>query len=279
MRDTTLTDDDSDTAFQIDDPINGSGQIKYVGQVEIQRADGSGSVNMPVLARGDLPYVPGFIVYYPANTEPSDFDFPPTIDPETVDTSSDFPVCFLPGTRIATPQGGRAVETLAPGDQILTADGRTVAICFVGRQTVLTAFAPPERLMPVRLAAGCLGEGMPVRDLTLTSDHALLIDGVLAQAGALVNGTTITRVPLAEFDGQYTVYHIETDAHEVILAEGAPAETFIDNVSRRVFDNFNEFTARYGAPGQMVELDYPRACSVRQLPAAIKTRLGLHQVA
>ena len=117
---------------------------------------------------------------------------------------------------------------------------------------------------------------MPHSDLTVTADHAILIDGILCEAGALVNGTTIARVPLAEFCDSYTVYHVETEAHEIILANGAPSETFVDNVSRRAFDNHAEFEALHGEnPQEMRELTYPRAANARHLPARIKNRLGI----
>ena len=102
------------------------------------------------------------------------------------------------------------------------------------------------------------------------------MDGVLCEAGALVNGTTITRVPLSEFGESYTVYHVETEAHEIILANGAPAETFVDNASRRAFDNYAEFEALYGEnPPEMPELPHPRAANSRQLPKRIRIRFGL----
>ena len=117
---------------------------------------------------------------------------------------------------------------------------------------------------------------MPHSDLIVTADHAMLVDGVLCQASALANGKTITRVPLSEFGDTYAVYHVETDAHEIILANGAPAETFVDNVSRRAFDNYAEFEALFGEyPQEMKELPHPRAANVRQLPARIKCRLGI----
>jgi hypothetical protein len=77
----------------------------------------------------------------------------------------------------------------------------------------------------------------------------------------------------------YTVYHIETEEHEIILANGAPAETFIDNVSRRAFDNYAEFEALYGDVPEMQELPYPRAMSARQVPAHIQQSLAGKQVA
>ena len=103
----------------------------------------------------------------------------------------------------------------------------------------------------------------------------MLVDGVLCEAGALVNGTTITHVPLSEFGESYTVYHVETEAHEIILANGAPTETFVDNVSRRAFDNFAQFERLHGETPEMKELSYPRASNVRHLPARIKRRLGI----
>jgi hypothetical protein len=125
----------------------------------------------------------------------------------------------------------------------------------------------------VRISAGALGPGQPHRDLTVTADHGMLVEGVLCHAGALVNGTTISRVPRSEHSAGITVYHIETDSHEIILANGAPAETFIDNASRRGFDNFAEFEALYGEVPEMEELPYPRAMSARQVPLGIRTLL------
>jgi O-antigen biosynthesis protein len=38
---------------------------------------------------------------------------------------------------------------------------------------------------------------------------------------------------------------LEFDAHAVIFAEGAPAESFVDDESREMFDNAAEFRRRY----------------------------------
>ena len=186
--------------------------------------------------------------------------------------------CFLPGTLVATPAGERMVEDLAAGDMVLTAREDAVPLKWVGRSVVSTRFGPAGRLMPVRFASGSLGGQplLPHRDLTVTADHAVLVDGILCEAGALVNGTTITRAPLTELGESYTVYHVETDAHEIILANGAPAETFVDNASRKAFDNYAEFEALYGEhPPEMVELPHPRAANARQLPRRIRDRFGL----
>ncbi|MCB4768436.1 Hint domain-containing protein [Ancylobacter sp. Lp-2] len=196
-----------------------------------------------------------------------------TIGSVSANTGGSFTVCFLAGTHIATPGGECLVEDLAIGDLVLTMSGETRPVRWIGRQTVTRRFADPLRSYPIRVAAGALGESVPLRDLFLSPDHALMIDGVLAQAGALVNGTAITRVDTPE--ERFTYFHIELEDHALVLAEGAPAETFVDNVSRRRFDNYAEFAALYGDRDKACpEMDLPRVKSARQLPEAIRMRLA-----
>ncbi|GGC91681.1 hypothetical protein GCM10010994_56800 [Chelatococcus reniformis] len=190
-----------------------------------------------------------------------------------ITNSGEFVACFLAGTRIATPDGDVAVEDLVRGDLVLTADGRSRHILWIGRQAVAATFADPSTCYPVRIMAGALAEGVPVRDLYVSPDHALLVDDVLVQAGALVNGTTITRVEQPE--ERFTYYHIELEDHALVLAEGAPAETFVDNVTRRRFDNYAEYEALFGAcEARLPELELPRIKSARQLPRAVRERLA-----
>ena len=103
----------------------------------------------------------------------------------------------------------------------------------------------------------------------------MLIDGVICHAGALENKTTINKVPLDLMGERFTVFHIETDAHDMILANGAAAETFIDNTSRESFDNYAEYLALFGEPASCDDAPYPRAMSARQVPAFIRARLGI----
>lgn len=211
-------------------------------------------------------------LYIPHNGELSVDSFTSGMD-ATYDTDAAVANCFLTDTRIATPDGDVAVQDLKVGDLIRTEAGRDVAVKWVGRQTVMTRFGAAERLMPVRFAAGSLGNGLPHSDLTVTADHGMLLDGVICHAGALVNGTTIFQVPLAEMGAQYTVFHVETEEHEILVANGAMAESFIDNVSRTVFDNYAEFETLYGDVPEIAELPLPRAMSARQVPASVKARL------
>ena len=181
------------------------------------------------------------------------------------------PVCFYPGTLVATPSGERPVETLRAGDPVLTAGGEAKPIRWLGRQTVSTRFGDPLRVLPVRIMAGALGEGLPARDLLVSPDHALLVDGVLAQAGALVNGATVRRE--AAVPEVFTYWHVELADHALVLAEGVAAETFIDNVARLAFDNWDEHEAA-ADPAPMAEMAHPRAKSARQVPLATRRRLA-----
>jgi hypothetical protein len=178
----------------------------------------------------------------------------------------------MAGTKVATPDGEVDVETLKRGDLVLTHDGRTLPVSWLGIQTVSTRFADPLRVLPIRIKAGALGDNVPARDLLISPDHAVLVDGALLQAGALVNGTSIvreTRVPET-----FTYYHVEVDDHSLILAENTPAETFVDNVDRLNFDNWAEHLALYPEGKSINELPYPRAKAHRQVPVNIRVKLA-----
>ncbi|WP_323764546.1 Hint domain-containing protein [Marinovum sp.] len=194
-------------------------------------------------------------------------------------TASSTTECFVTGTRIATPAGEARVEDLKTGDEILTAASDTIAVKWIGVQRVFTAFRPPERLRPVRVSAGALGGGLPKRDLRLTADHGLVVDSLLINAGALVNGSTIDWASTEEMGEFYTVYHIETEAHDVILAEGTPAETYIDYIGRSHFHNYGEYLELYGEERTIAEMDLPRISAPRLVPASIRARLAAAQAA
>jgi hypothetical protein len=180
-------------------------------------------------------------------------------------------ICFLAGTLIRTPEGEVAVESLKHGDLVLTQDGRTVPVDWLGIQTVSLKFADKMRVLPIRIRAGALAENVPSRDLLVSPDHAILVDGALIHAGALINGTSIVRETNVPSTLMY--YHVEVEDHSLIMAENTPAETFVDNVDRLNFDNWAEHEALYPNGKQVNELPYPRAKSHRQVP--VRTRVML----
>jgi len=187
-------------------------------------------------------------------------------------TSSPLAVCFYAGTLIATPTGDRAVEALVPGDLVMASDGTARPLKWMWRQSMVTAFADPLRSLPVIVRAGSLADGLPVRDLIVSPDHALLIDGLLVHADALVNGSSVVR--MQDLPERFTYFHIELADHALVMAEGVAAETFVDNVTRRRFDNWAEYEATFGDAPAIDELDLPRVKSARQLPSALRVRLA-----
>jgi len=193
-------------------------------------------------------------------------------DTYTLNTGQSSTICFMAGTRIATPAGTTPIEELSTGDLVVTSDGSTLPILWIGRQTIVKTFADRFRTLPVRITAGALADGIPSTDLLVSPSHALLIDGILVEPGALVNGTTVRREE--NVPDRFVYYHIELATHDLVLAEGVPAETFVDNISREHFDNWAD--RQVADEGELAtgEMDLPRVKSVRQLPASIRARLA-----
>ncbi|MDR5858514.1 hypothetical protein FZZ93_04340 [Halomonas eurihalina] len=193
----------------------------------------------------------------------------------TVDfTEIEEPICFAEGTLIATPSGEIPVEKLQVGDVILSDKGKSVPVRWVGRQTLVKSRLA-ERMQPVQIDADALGHGLPHSDLTLTASHGMVLDGLIINASALVNGHSIRMVPLADLPSQYKVYHVETECHDVILANGAASETFIDYADRKTFDNYQEYLDLYGIERIVPEMSCPRISARRLVPKTIRDRLNI----
>jgi len=141
-----------------------------------------------------------------------------------------------------------------------------------GRQTVSTIFGDKQRVLPIRIKAGAIADNVPSRDLLISPDHAILIDGVLVQAAALLNDSSIVRE--SAVPSVFTYYHVEVEDHSLILAENTPAETFVDNVDRMRFDNWDEHLALYPEGKAIAELPYPRAKGLRQVPVNLRVQLA-----
>ena len=202
-------------------------------------------------------------IIVPIDPIPTNFRW---LDPSGVSIlrQQSFLVCFLTGTLIATPRGEVPVEDLSPGDLVLTADGRALPVLRMGRQDVVTPFLGSDAELPIEIAPGALADGIPSRPLRVTPAHGLLIDGVLVNAGALVNGTTIRRMTARELSQAFSVYHIETAEHVALLADGTPAESFVANVPDGLMTWQGEAPA---IPAE--EMAAPRAASRRQVPRRV----------
>jgi len=146
-------------------------------------------------------------------------------------------VCFLAGTRIETPDGAVAVETLAPGHHVRTLDRGPQPVRWIGRSSVCGL----GRLAPVCISAGALGND---RDLFLSPNHRVLVRSstaelwygqpeVLVPAKALVDGVRIRTVPILRAD----YLHIVLDDHQMVFSEGIATETlFTGTMTQDILD-------------------------------------------
>ena len=142
--------------------------------------------------------------------------------------------CFRAGTRIRTPLGEVPVEMLQAGDRVVSAFGGTAPVVWAGHRRIDCRRHPrPADVMPVRVRAGAFGPGQPGRDLWLSPDHAVHVDGVLIPIRYLVNGRSIATHRVAEV----AYHHIELAAHDVVFADGLPCESYLDTGNRAAFAN------------------------------------------
>ncbi len=163
--------------------------------------------------------------------------------------------CFAAGTRILTTRGEVPVEALAIGDRVVTPRNRSSRpIVWLGRRRVHCDRHPDRRLAdPVRVRAGAFGVA-PTRDLVLSPDHAIWFGGALVPVNLLIDGKTI----IQERRSTVTYHHVELDAHDIILAEGLPAESYLDTGNRSRFAN-TPLVALH--PRYVAEADWPGPCA------------------
>lgn len=140
-------------------------------------------------------------------------------------------LCFLAGTLIATPSGEVPVETLRAGDLVLTRDHGAQPLVWT-HATLVTPddldLAPNKR--PVRIRAGALGADLPRRDTDLSPQHRVLVtdgngDEYLISARHLMRAGT-PGVSLRPDGGDFQLVHIAFSDHRLVIAEGAPMESF-----------------------------------------------------
>jgi hypothetical protein len=159
--------------------------------------------------------------------------------------------CLLKGTKISTPSGDRVVQELQIGDEVHTLAGRK-AIKWIGynRFTKEEGSAWLDSVMPIRVARFAIDDHTPHRDLYLSPRHCIFFNEALIPAMYLINETSIAQVMPSDMS-TIEYYHIEFDTHEVIYAEGASVESFLeDGSSRENFSNFVQYERLYGAERQ-----------------------------
>lgn len=172
-------------------------------------------------------------------------------------------ICFLPGTMITTPSGTAAVEDLRVGDEVTAwVDGSPVSrkVTWVGSKRVRAQGGASADLSghPVRILKDAIAANVPNKDLLVTPEHCLFIDGRFVPTRMLVNGRSVF------YDRSISVYdyfHIETENHSVIMADGMLTESYLDTGNRRSFTQHGE-VASLGGRQKSWEQDAAAALTV-----------------
>lgn len=143
-------------------------------------------------------------------------------------------ICFGRGTQIETIDGPKAIETLKPGDLVLTYDTSISAVKWIGSSTVSAYdLATWQSLRPIRVARDAFGKGRPAKETLLSPNHRVLLHGwraellfgeaeVIVPIKALVDGKTVT---LADDVAEVEYFHLLLEQHEIVFANGMLSES------------------------------------------------------
>jgi hypothetical protein len=187
--------------------------------------------------------------------------------------------CFCSGTRLLTEDGEVLVEDIAVGDVLVTVreDGPlTQKVIWTGRRAIDIRWHPaPDLVRPIRITAGAIAPGVPERDLRLSPEHAVYLNGNLFTAVSLVNGTTIYQ---EQSTTHVTYHHIELETHDILMVEGLPCESFLDTGSKNMFENVSGITILHPdfRPGAGAEFCAPLirdGAELDQVRAALNARI------
>jgi len=136
--------------------------------------------------------------------------------------------CFVAGARIATDRGPVAVQSLEPGDRVLTLDHGYQTLRWRGQRSM-----PSQGVFAaVSIPAGTFGDHGALR---VSPQHRLLIRGWQAEIycgdpEVLVKASHLVRAGLLRQDhsgAAVTYCHLLFDRHEIINSEGLWSESYL----------------------------------------------------
>jgi hypothetical protein len=160
--------------------------------------------------------------------------------------------CLLKDTKISTPSGDRSVQELQIGDEVLTLAGpKTIKWIGYNKFTKEEGRSWQNRVMPIRVARFAIDDRTPHCDLYLSPLHCIYFNQALIPVMYLINEASIAQgIPSDTSALEY--YHIDLGTHEVIYAEGALVESFLDDTGsdRENFSNFAQYARLYGSERQ-----------------------------
>ncbi len=189
--------------YVLSDAFDGNNRDNSVAFGDLARANGSAQNVVGVVAPSDgggvITSTNGIYYLYSKINTPGTYNYT---------SYSPYNFCFLSGVHITTSTGEVLVEDLKIGDVISTYDGGARKVLWIGRQVKSRFFSDRQRYLPVEIAAGALGDHLPLRPLRLSPDHAILVNGSMR---------FMTTHELAD---TFTYYHIEIEDHALILPKG-----------------------------------------------------------
>ncbi|MGF1277661.1 Hint domain-containing protein [Acetobacter pasteurianus] len=159
--------------------------------------------------------------------------------------------CFLSGSMIRTANGDVAVEDLQIGDQVVAFDWQNDSdiirpVVWVGKAhtTVRPDLPDDEAGYPVRVLKDAIADGVPYKDMLITAEHCLFFRDRFVPVRMLVNGVSIF---YDKSITSYDYYHVETEQHSVITADGMLTESYLDTGNRSSFRQEGKIATLRGA--------------------------------
>lgn len=165
------------------------------------------------------------------------------------------PICYVKGTLILTQKGFVPIENIKAGDKVITkgriynnkfikkdADVKFETVIWASKFKVLQLSSSSR---PICIKKGALKNGYPLKDLYVSPNHGLLINGKIVRAINIVNGTTIYQ------DNECTsveYYHLECERHSAIFANGVLSESYLDLNNRDIFESSVKLNAKKNLP-------------------------------
>ncbi len=200
----------------------------------------------------------------------ADLQLDPTTGPEPMPA----PVCLAAGTRVLTPTGDRAVETLKAGDLVVTMDRGVQPLRWVGSRRCGAKDLSDPAKRPVRINAGALGDGTPASALVVSPEHRVMLSSSIARS---MFGTEEVLVPawrLLELPGieiahevaEVQYFHLMFDRHELIFAQHAPVESVPATPSITADMSAEQVAELMDVFPEMFELAAPASRTARPVP-------------
>ncbi|WP_291501435.1 Hint domain-containing protein [Acetobacter sp.] len=162
--------------------------------------------------------------------------------------------CFLPGTLIRTPSGEVLIEDVRIGDTVSVFNWRNGVetqreVTWVGSQKMVVRSGLPddEAGYPVRVLKDAISDGVPYKDMLITPEHCLFFEDKFVPVRMLVNGRSIFYDRTIT---SYSFYHVETQEHSVIWADGMLTESYLDTGNRASFRQHGNLVILAGAQGK-----------------------------